>query len=330
MTQQSNTARNLLIKKLADGAFHSGEALGEELGLSRTAVSNHVKALTELGLNIFSVTGKGYKLEKPLDLLNIDQIKRGVPQKTAIDLEVLNVIDSTNEYVKNQIPELRRFGDQRNGYVCLAEAQTAGRGRHGRKWVSPYGASLYMSMYWQFAGGYQAISGLSLVIGLSIANALKQQHIEEVQLKWPNDIYLQGKKLAGVLIEVEGQMGAHCDCVIGIGLNISLPDEQKDIDQPWTDLTSATGTRVDRNALAANLITALIEQVALFESSGLGPFIEDWKNLDYFQNQAIKLIMGNKEITGICRGIDQTGALLLETNGQLKAFHGGEISVRPA
>lgn len=330
MTLQSNIARNLLIKRLADGVFHSGEALGEELGLSRAAISNHVKALTELGLSIFSVTGKGYKLEKPLDLLNVEQIKQGVLNKQFDNVEVLNVIDSTNEYVKNQIPELSRLGDQRNGYVCLAEAQTAGRGRHGRQWVSPYGASLYMSMYWQFAGGYQAIGGLSLVIGVSIANALKRQQIQGVQLKWPNDIYLQGKKLAGVLIEVEGQMGAHCDCVIGIGLNINLPDEQKDIDQPWIDLTSATGANIDRNALAVDIITELFKQITLFEFSGLEPFIEDWKGLDYFRNQAIKLIVGQNELTGICRGIDETGALLLESNGHVKAFYGGEISVRPA
>lgn len=330
MTLQSNVARNLLIKRLADGVFHSGEALGEELGLSRAAISNHVKALTELGLSIFSVTGKGYKLEKPLDLLNNERIEQGLKPRLASDVEVLNVIDSTNEYVKNQIPELGSLGSQKNGYVCLAEAQTAGRGRHGRQWVSPYGASLYMSMYWQFAGGYQAISGLSLVIGVSIVNALNQQHIKNVQLKWPNDIYLHGKKLAGVLIEVEGQMGSHCDCVIGIGLNISLPEDQQNIDQPWIDLTTAKGASVDRNALAANLIAELIKQLTLFESAGLAPFIEDWKALDYFQNQAIKLLMGNKEITGICRGIDQTGALLLETNGEVKAFHGGEISVRPA
>lgn len=328
MTEQSNAARNQLIKRLSDGNFHSGEMLGEELGLSRAAISNHVKALTELGLNIFSVTGKGYKLEESIDLLNIERISKGLPSNIVSNVEVLNVINSTNDYVKHQLAELSKLGSQNNGYICLAEAQTAGRGRHGRQWVSPYGASIYMSMYWQFAGGYQAINGLSLVVGLAIANALTKLNINGTQLKWPNDVYLQGKKLAGVLIEVEGQMGAPCDCVIGVGLNINFASNQENIDQPWIDLATATGSKIDRNELAACLINEMFELLAVFETNGLYPFIEQWKSLDFFKDQAVKLIIGNKEVKGLCRGIDNTGALLLEVNGQVNAFHGGEISVR--
>ena len=323
MNRQTNLARTLLLQTLSDGQFHSGELLGEQLGLSRAAVSKHMKALGELGLDIFSVTGKGYKLAKPLSLLDHTTIAAQLSEDVQPLLNVLNVIDSTNQYVKDRMAHLQ------NGFVCIAEAQTQGRGRHGRTWISPYGASLYLSMYWSFAGGYQSISGLSLVMGIAIAKALTQYQVTDVKLKWPNDVYIDHKKIAGVLIEVEGQLGTSCDCVIGIGLNVDLPKSKMDIDQPWTDLTQATGSPVDRNRLAATLINSLVEHIKIFESSGLAPFVEQWQPLDVYHNKHIKLLMGKTEIEGICKGIDANGAILLETNGMTKAFHGGEISVRP-
>ena len=168
----------------------------------------------------------------------------------------LSIIDSTNQYLKETLPLLA------NGHVCLAEAQTAGRGRHGRKWVSPYGASLYLSYFWRFAAGYQAISGLSLAVGVAITETLSEVGVKDVQLKWPNDLYSQNRKLAGVLVEVEGQMGAACDCIIGIGLNIDLSDQQDEIDQPWIDLHRIVDAPVDRNKLAAVLTEKLIDVIS--------------------------------------------------------------------
>lgn len=322
MTQSASLSRTLLLQRLADGQFHSGEILGQELGLSRASISKHVKVLTELGLDIFSVTGKGYRLAKPLSLLSHKHIASELTLLNSSQVEVLNIIDSTNQYLK----DLNRA--KGNGYVCLAEAQTAGRGRHGRTWVSPYGASIYMSMFWSFQGGHQVISGLSLVIGIAIVKALKGLGVDDVMLKWPNDVYLHGKKLAGVLIEVEGQLGAACDCVIGIGLNISLPSNNLEIDQPWTDLTKGTGKDFNRNTLAASLINELVTILTQFEQSGLATFVEQWNTLDYFQQQSVKLLIGNKQLKGVACGINGDGALLLERNGQVDAFHGGEISVR--
>ncbi|WJG08839.1 bifunctional biotin--[acetyl-CoA-carboxylase] ligase/biotin operon repressor BirA [Aliiglaciecola sp. LCG003] len=322
MNYQTNLSRTVLLQRLADGNFHSGETLGQELGVSRSAVSKHVKALTDLGLDIFSVTGKGYRLAKPLSLLKHSEIIANLTPNYSAQINVLNVIDSTNQYLK----ELSLKPS--NGYVCLAEAQTAGRGRHGRTWVSPYGASIYMSMFWSFPGGYQAIGGLSLAVGIAVVNALTKLGVADCQLKWPNDIYLKGKKLAGILVEVEGQMGAACDCIIGIGLNIDLPEHQITIDQPWTDLAKATGGEFDRNFLAANIIDELTTSLRQFEQQGLLPVIAEWKKLDFFADQAVTLTIGNKKLTGICRGIDKDGALLLEHNGEVRPFHGGEISVR--
>ncbi|MCF2947689.1 bifunctional biotin--[acetyl-CoA-carboxylase] ligase/biotin operon repressor BirA [Paraglaciecola aquimarina] len=322
MTTSADKVRTRLLQILSNGLFYSGEALGSELGMSRAAISNHIKVLTSLGLDIYSVTGKGYRLAKPLDMLDQKAIVGSIKQLAQNMVEVLNVVDSTNQYVKDKKGELPK------GFVCLAEAQTAGRGRHGRQWVSPYGASLYLSMHWHFTGGYSVLGGLSLAIGVAIESTLDKAGIHGIKLKWPNDIYAQGKKLAGVLIEVEGHMGAGCDCVIGIGLNIALPQNVENIDQPWIDLSSLEQQTINRNKLAAILIDELHQTLNLFEQQGLSPFIQKWRELDVYANKNIKLVMGHKTIEGIGRGIDPSGAVLVETNQGIQAFHGGEISVR--
>lgn len=324
MSMATERVRNQILKTLADGQFHSGEVLGERLGISRAAISKHIKSFSALGLDIFSVTGKGYKLASPLKLLDRAQIAMHCQRGDSFPLEVLNIIDSTNEYLKSKLSGLQQ------GHSCIAEAQTAGRGRHGRKWVSPYGSSLYLSTYWSFTGGYQAVAGLSLAVGVAVAEALQKVGIEGVQLKWPNDIYLDSKKLAGVLIEVEGQMGAACDCVIGIGLNIDLPVNMTEIDQPWTDLKRASGQEHDRNQLCAHLLDQLLTMLSDFEQSGLQSFIDRWRQLDVYRDKDIKLLYGQKSILGIGRGINQQGGILVEHEGELKAYYGGEISVRPA
>jgi BirA family transcriptional regulator, biotin operon repressor / biotin---[acetyl-CoA-carboxylase] ligase len=316
--------RDSILNALADGRFHSGELLGDSLGISRAAISKHIKSLNDLGLEIYSVTGKGYKLASALTLLDGAKIKKYRLQKQPPTLEVMHVIDSTNAYLKSKLSELE------NGHACIAEAQTAGRGRHGRSWVSPYGASLYLSLYWSFPGGYQAVSGLSLAVGVAVAQALKDIGVDKVQLKWPNDIYLDNKKLAGVLIEVEGQMGASCECVIGIGLNIDMPTEQGEIDQPWTDIKRGSGVTVDRNHLCAVLLDRLDTCLRQFETTGLSSFKETWSELDLYRDRQIKLLLGQQTIVGSCKGINDIGALLVESNGVLKAYFGGEISVRPA
>lgn len=323
MSKSSELVRGNLLSILADNRFHSGETLGVTLGISRAAISNHIKVLSSLGLDIFSVTGKGYRLAQPLTLLNSHKIREQLASNHTADLEILNVIGSTNQYLKDKSIAIH------NGHCCLAEAQTAGRGRHGRKWVSPYGASLYLSMHWSFSGGYSVLGGLSLAVGVAIVDALNECGIKGIQLKWPNDIYAQGKKLAGVLIEVEGQIGSGCRAIIGVGLNVALPKNIQEIGQPWIDLSQLSGPLIDRNILAGTLVSELTKSLALFESRGLDPFISKWRELDVYANQGVKLIMGQQTISGISRGIDASGAILVETKQGVKAYHGGEISVRP-
>ena len=323
MSQSSELVRGNLLSILNDNTFHSGETLGVTLGISSAEISNHIKVLNTLGLDILSVRGKGYCLSQRLMLLNTQKIREQLDSTHSADVEVLNVIGSTNQYLKD------KSIDVENGHTCLAEAQTAGRGRHGRKWVSPYAASLYLSMHWSFSGGYSVLGGLSLAIGVAIVDALNQCGVQGIQLKWPNDIYAQGKKLAGVLIEVEGQIGCNCKAIIGVGLNVALPKNVQIIDQPWIDLAQLTDPLINRNFLAGTLINELARSLTLFERDGLKPFISKWRGLDIYANKAVKLIIGTQSITGINQGIDENGAILLETEQGVKAYHGGEISVRP-
>jgi len=317
-----NEKGNKLLALLADGEFHSGEKIGELLGVSRTSVNNYIKALQEIGLDIFKVTGKGYCSATPLTLLNAQAIKQ-VSGTDAVHVE--QILESTNQFLLDKINKLD------NGETCIAEYQAAGRGRRGREWVSPFASHLYFSMYWRLEAGIEKASGLSLLVGIATVNVLEKLGIQGVGLKWPNDLYYQGKKLAGILIELNAQASDACHCVIGIGINIRMPVEQgKLIDQPWVDLNSITPEPVDRNALSGLLIKELHHLLAEYEDKGLAPFLTRWFELDCFINQQVNLIIGEKVQTGLCRGINDQGALLLEIDNQVQPFIGGEISLRLA
>ncbi len=234
-----------ILQTLSDGEFHSGEALGNALGISRAAIAKHIKSLSEWGVDIYRIQGRGYQMARPMPLLDEAKLMVGSVQK----LELIPVIDSTNQYL------LDRVNESEKGRICLAEYQTNGRGRRGRQWISPFGSNLYLSMYWRLDAGMAAAMGLSLVIGIAAVEALEAMGIEGVKLKWPNDLYYQDKKLAGILVEMSGQAGGAAHLVIGMGLNIGMPDVQPNIDQPWTTLNHACGDlTLDRTQLEWNLI----------------------------------------------------------------------------
>ncbi len=309
-----------LVEILSDGEFHSGEQLGESLGMSRAAINKHIQTLKSWGLDIYTVTGKGYSLPAPMQLLNEEAI---VSQLHQPNLAIIPVIDSTNQYL------LERMNELQSGDACIAEYQQAGRGRRGRQWFSPFGANLYMSMYWRLEQGPAAAMGLSLVIGIVIAEALQQLGAQDVRVKWPNDLYLQDRKLAGILVELTGKTGDAAQIVMGAGINLAMRGaEAAQINQGWINLQEA-GITIDRNDLAAKLINSLREALPLFERDGLTPFTERWKTLDNFINRPVKLLIGEREIQGIARGIDKQGGLLLEQDGEIKSWVGGEISLRP-
>lgn len=308
-----------LLNTLSDGAFHSGEHLGDQLGISRAAISKHIKGIQEWGIDIFRVQGKGYQLAHPIIMLDESLIQAQVSNP----VEVHPVIGSTNQYLLDQ------GGALQSGTVCIAEYQQSGRGRRGRHWVSPFGSNLYLSMYWRLEAGMAAAMGLSLVVGVAMVEALEQIGVEGIKLKWPNDLYYQDRKLAGILVEMSGQAGGAANLVIGMGMNLSMRDNDSAIDQPWASLSEVIGNDlIDRNKLAVAFIQALDTSLKDYELHGMQDFVERWNRLDNFIGRKVRLIMGPNEVEGIERGIDAHGGVLLETNEGIKSFVGGEISLR--
>jgi len=311
-----------LIRILSDGIFHSGQQLGETLGMTRVAISHHIKVLMSWGLDIYSVQGKGYCLKHPIDMLDEKILQKSLASDRKIEL--FPIIDSTNQYLIQQLPHLKK------GQVCLAEYQSAGRGRRGREWVSPFGANLYLSMYWRLDAGIMAAMGLSLVVGISVVEALTEMGCRGIKVKWPNDIYYQDRKLAGILVELSGQTGDAAHLVIGMGMNLAMPEDKNThkITQPWANLQETCESLPEKNKLAAELINHIQEALVLYEEQGLGIFVDRWRSIDNFNGREVKLIMPHKEIKGIAHGINEQGALLLEHDGVITPFIGGEISLR--
>ncbi|MDY0929339.1 bifunctional biotin--[acetyl-CoA-carboxylase] ligase/biotin operon repressor BirA [Pantoea trifolii] len=317
---KDNSVPLKLVALVADGEFHSGEQLGEALGMSRAAINKHIQTLKSWGLDVYTVTGKGYSLPEPIQLLDEEVILSHLHQP---NLAVIPVIDSTNQYLLDRMDQLP------SGYACIAEYQQAGRGRRGRKWFSPFGSNLYMSMYWRLEQGPAAAMGLSLVIGIIMAEVIQSLGAPDVRVKWPNDLYLNDRKLAGILVELTGKTGDAAQIVIGAGVNLLMRSEgTAEINQGWINLQEA-GVEIDRNELAAKLINSLREALPIFERDGLAPFVSRWEALDNFINRPVKLLIGDREVYGIARGIDKQGGLLLEQDGVIKSWVGGEISLRP-
>lgn len=321
----AKTVREHIINALAAGDFVSGQELGTQLNISRMAISNHIKALIEMGLDVYSVRGKGYKLAESIALLNQNKIIKALPKSAKyLDIEVHGEIDSTNSYL------LRRLPNQiSQGQVCLAEFQSAGRGRRGRQWVSPFGSQIYLSMYWYLEQGLSAAMGLSMVAALAVSDAIYDVTGIQVQLKWPNDIYLGGVKVAGILIDLEGQALEPSHSIIGIGLNVNMPSKAGvKIDQKWTDLQSHIQNKIDRNSLCARLIYHLNKRLQQHQNEGLTTMLDEWHSKDFYLDKRVQLITGQRITKGICRGVNVQGALLLEIGGQIKPIYGGEVSLR--
>ncbi len=317
-----------ILTLLANGEFHSGTALAEALGVSRSAICKQLNGLSVLGLQHSAVSGKGYRLDKPLELLEHSKIvsvlsEQNKPLISA--LEIHDSLNSTNTYLVEH--------SQRNapsGYVCFAEHQTAGKGRRGRQWVSPYGSNLYLSILWRFQqGGMAATAGLSLAIGVAVIRALQASGFNEVGLKWPNDIYYQGKKLGGILIEVSGEADGPCSAVIGLGLNLFLPEaEAQTITQAWTDLTKISGEKVlRRNALAGAVLNQMLIILNGYETLGLQGCLEEWRRYDCLKGQSATLFIGQQHIQGTVEGVDDNGLLLIKKQeGTVQAYASGEVS----
>ena len=323
--------KTLPLSLLADGEFRSGQDLADSLGVSRTAVWKQLNKLSAVtGLEIESVKGRGYRIPGGIDLLDADKVRAALSAPASgllTTLVVLDSVDSTNAEAMR-----RAQSGSVAGLVCTAEQQTAGRGRRGRQWVSPFAGNLYLSLAWEFEQGAAALEGLSLAVGVAIARALEYCALPTIQLKWPNDILYDGAKLGGVLLEMTGDAAGECQVVVGVGLNVSMSAAAAGtIDQAWTDIqTISEGMHPGRNALLAALLNELLPLMAGFESRGFSSWRDPWLALDAFAGEPVILTTGPKQMAGIARGVDERGALLLETVSGTQSIYGGEISLRRA
>jgi BirA family biotin operon repressor/biotin-[acetyl-CoA-carboxylase] ligase len=323
------TAPQSILQILSDCRFHSGTEIGAEMGCSRAAIWKIIQALQNTGVEIYSVRGRGYRLARELELLSAADILAAMHpmQRPHVNhLEVQYEIRSTNAYLLDR----SRQGGY-SGQVCIAESQSEGRGRRGRQWVSPFGGNIYMSLLWRFPTGAMQLGGLSLAIAVALARALRETGLTEIGVKWPNDILVGERKLAGILLEVAGEAAGCCDVVIGVGINVRMPvTAGQQIDQAWTDVETVLGKPVGRNRLAGALLSNLISVVREFEVDGLSPFLDEWQRMDCFAGREVQLQLPNETVQGVARGVDASGALILAKGGELRRYHSGEVSLRPA
>lgn len=324
----SDVALETLLTILADGQEHTAGELCARLAVEPTRLAQVVQTWLDLGLGLRSLSNGNYCLAESLELLDRQRIMANLSEEARARLsclEVYQLLDSTNTYLLHKAHE-----QWPSGAVCLSECQQSGRGRKGRSWQSPFGAGLFGSLLWRFDGTPTALSGLSLATGIAVARALRVLGVAEVGLKWPNDVLWQERKLGGILLESGSSAGA-LHVVAGIGLNVALPPQATlAIDQPWVDLQEILGKKaVSRNRLAALLINELVAVFTRFERGGFANLAEEWMNFDLSAGRRVRLHLPNTTVTGIVRGVDASGALLLEgADGQISTHLGGEISLR--
>jgi len=316
-----------LLLTLADGAWHSGERLAETAGLTRAGLAKRMHKLTDLGLELETRTGQGYRLPQPLDLLEPDSIVGALPPEVRgrVPVSVAFSTGSTNR-------ELLDADPARDPRALLAEHQAAGRGRSGRTWHSPFGANLYLSLSWTFGQWPETLTALPLAVGVATAEALRESGLDALGLKWPNDLILEGRKLGGILIEQRSEAGGNCRVVIGLGLNVSMRPSQAGhvlIGQPWIGLREHLGPRTpSRNVLAARVIARWVTMLDRFAREGFVPFAPAWQALDITRQRAVTVQAGDACYSGIAQGVDASGALLVDIGGQRQRLLSGEVSLR--
>ena len=307
-----------LLKLLKDGRFHSGQALGAALGVSRSAVWKQLQHLeSELNLSIHKVRGRGYQLPAPLELLEPDQVAG-----SCLPVSIHESLDSTNAEALRAIER-----GVVAPFVILAERQLAGRGRRGRKWISPFAENIYYSLVLRIDGGMRRLEGLSLVVGLAVLRALREMGMEGAGLKWPNDVLVGNKKIAGILLELVGDPADVCHVVIGVGINANMR-VANEVDQAWTSVFLESGKAINRNALVSSLNESLLAYLKRHELSGFAAIQAEWEMNHLWQGREVSLIAGVHQVDGTVIGIDQQGALRLRVGGEEKVFSGGELSLR--
>ncbi len=313
-----------LLELLSDGDYHSGESLGRRLGMTRAAIWKQVRELRTLGVEVHAVTGKGYRLPNSLQLLDRQAImadSRWLEAMLGDRFSLHFSLDSTNAQAMRELEQ----GNDR--CLIMAEHQYQGRGRRGRPWVSPLGHNLYLSLVWPFGEGAAALEGLSLVCALAVVNAVERLGVVGAGVKWPNDVLIDNRKLAGILLEVQGDLEGPCTVIIGVGVNTDMPAAAAaSIDQPFSDLGSAGNGGTDRNRIAAEVIDALLEGVEQFGQDGFRAFHGRWMEKDVLAGSRVEVRSGSRLLTGRLAGVNEAGRLLLDAADKRHVISGGEIA----
>lgn len=323
-----NTLTFPILRLLTDGKFHSGETIASHFNVSRATVWNAVQHAESLGIEIFSVRGRGYKLPRALTLLDEQAILAAIGKPRAwFKLEVHDHLESTNSYLMKKINS-----GQAHATCVAANLQTKGRCRRGRSWQAGLGASLTFSLLWRFQCGASALSGLSLAVGVALIRTLHGFGITQAQLKWPNDVLIGHEKLAGILIELQGDMEGPSAAVIGVGINLNLPDSVKQqIDQPATDLASITAQAINPNELLGILLKNLAEVLTSFEQQGFTAVRNEWSQHHAYAHMPVKMLHPDGRTTlGTVIDVAEDGVLLVQTALGEQRFSSGEISLRAA
>ena len=321
-----------VLSILSDGKFHSGEIMAKNFNVSRVAIWHAISGAEKLGVEVFSVRGRGYRLTQSLDLVEEKKVKQAIGEMANLfNVTVLDVVDSTNDYLKKAV-----VNGHPHASCVVSNIQTHGKGRRGREWQSALGENLTFSFLWRFTKGAAALSGLSLAVGIALIRSLKKLDIHQALLKWPNDILVEDddiyKKLAGILIELQGDMDGQSAAIIGIGINLNLSKKQAEkIDQPAVSINQCTSESIDPNNLLAIIIKNLAEVLAIFEDSGFTSLKNEWLSYDAFQDKVINVTSGDGNSTkGRSQGVDDFGSLQVITDAGAKVYASGEISIRKA
>ena len=315
-----------ILKQLADGKFHSGELLAKQFGVTRVTIWNAIAHAQSLGIEVFSVRGRGYKLPQAIDLINEKDVLQAIgEQRSWFKLQLLDEVESTNTYLIQQAAK-----GAPHVTCVVAHMQSQGKGRRGRTWVSGLGSSLTFSLLWRFNCGAAALSGLSLVVGVALIRALASLGVQNAQLKWPNDVLINNQKLAGILIELQGDMDGPSAAVIGIGINLNLPSNMlKSIDQPAIDLATASEANINQNILLGVLLSHLADLLSHFEQHGFVAVRDEWLRYHAYHNKVVLMLLPNgTSVQGVVKNVADDGILLVETALGLQRFSAGEISLR--
>ncbi|HVS26385.1 MAG TPA: biotin--[acetyl-CoA-carboxylase] ligase [Burkholderiales bacterium] len=315
-----------VLRLLADGEFHSGEDLARGLGMSRASVWNALKEADQLGVALYKIRGRGYRLAQPPQWLDQEKIAAALgAQANRFSLEIIDHTDSTNTLL---LQKAARGAPK--GSVVAAEWQTHGRGRRGRSWHMNLGGGLTFSVLWRFEQGAGFLSGLSLAVGVALARALKSMGVEEIALKWPNDVLHHYRKLAGILIEVQGDVLGPSLAVIGIGINLRLSETARSsIDQAVTDVYSTTRIAPDSNRVLGSVLAHLAQVLDFFEARGFAGVREEWSSLHAYHRKNVLVMLPDGGVEeGKVIGVDDNGSLLLLAGGGERRYNSGEISLR--